>query len=76
MHDVRGKEAALTLDRCTWCNVTSGMITDSGETLVELNKCENCRVSGCLFRSTDQTFSTKHVQVTGGNNNVINDDSR
>ena len=76
MHAVRSKEAALKLERCSWCNITSCLITDSGETSVELLKCENCRVSGCLFRSTEPTSPTKHVQVTGGNNNVINDDSR
>ncbi len=76
MHDVHGVDSALKLDRCTWCNITNCLITDSGNTLVELLNCENCRLSGCLFRATDQVSTSKNVQVTGGSNNVISEDIR
>jgi len=76
MHDVHAKDAALTLDRCSWCNVTGCMITDSGETLVEFQKCNNCRLAGCLFRAPHNTIWAKRVRVTGGNDNVVSDDTR
>ena len=76
MHDVHAKDAALTLDRCSWCNITNCHLTDSGETLIDLIKCDNCRVSGCQFRVLKQTITTNHVRVTGGAGNVISDDQR
>ena len=76
MNDVHAKVAALLLDRCTWCNVTSCLIVDSGETLVEFQKCDNCRLSGCLFRGPKGSVLSKRVQVNGGTNNMISDDTR
>lgn len=76
MHDVHGKTSAMVLDRCSWCNVTGCLITDSGETLVELLKCENCRLSGCLFRTPRDAVASKRIRVVGGLGNVIADDPR
>lgn len=76
MHDVHAPQAALTLNRCSWCNITNCLITDSGETPVELIKCDNCRLSGCLFRGPNDSNFAKRVRVTGGANNVISDDTQ
>ncbi len=76
MNDVHAKEAALLLDRCTWCNITSCLIVDSGETLVEFQKCDNCRLSGCLFRAPKGSVFSKRVRISGGTNNIISDDTR
>jgi hypothetical protein len=76
LHDVHTTEAPLKLERCSWCNITNCHITDSGETLIDLVKCDNCRVSGCLFRVFKQSITSKHVRVTGGSNNLISDDKR
>ena len=76
MNDVHAKDAALLLDRCAWCNVTSCLIVDSGETLVEFQKCDNCRLSGCLFRSPKGSLLSKRVRVSGGTNNIVSDDTR
>ena len=76
MHDVRAKNAALTLESCSWCIINNCMITDSGETLVELQKCDNCRLFGCVFRAPHNSIWTKRVRVTGGHDNIVSDDSR
>ncbi|MFO1006995.1 MAG: right-handed parallel beta-helix repeat-containing protein [Planctomycetaceae bacterium] len=76
MHDIRGKNAALTLDSCSWCIVNNCMITDSGETLVDLMKCDNCRLNSCVFRAPHNSIWTKRVRVTGGHDNLVSDDSR
>jgi hypothetical protein len=76
LHDVHATEAPLKLERCSWCNITNCHLTDSGDALIDLVKCDNCRVSGCLFRVLKQSITSKHVRVTGGSGNLISDDKR
>lgn len=76
LHDVHAPEAAMKLEHCSWCNITNCHITDSGDTLIDLAHCDNCRVSECLFRVPKASITTKHVRVTGGGDNLINDDKR
>ncbi len=76
MNDVHAKDAALKLEKCESCNVTSCLIVDSGETLVEFLKCDYCRISGCLFRTPKDSAFTNRVRVTGGSGNIVSDDTR
>lgn len=76
LHDVHAEGAPLKFDRCSWCNITNCHLTDSGETLLELTQCDNCRVAGCLFRVSKQALGTEKVRVVGGSSNTIVDDSR
>lgn len=75
MHDVHAPDAALLLDRCAWCNVTSCLIADSGETLVAFQQCDHCRLSGCLLRTPPGSDSAQAVRVDGGLDTIRIEDS-
>lgn len=48
----RGSDAAITLDRCRWVNLTNSSIFDSDGAGLWLDRCEHCRVSDCLIRDS------------------------
>ncbi len=50
VHGNRGTEAAITLDRCQWFNLTGCSVLDSDGIGIWLDLCSHGRVSNCLIR--------------------------
>ncbi len=69
---VATQPAAVTLERCQWCQVTDCLILDSQGWGLLLEDCSHCRVSGCLIANRQESGDpTKTIRVNGGEQNEV-----
>ncbi len=64
--------AAVTLERCRWCQVSDCMILDSAGWGLSMDDCEHCRVQNCTIANRQEGGdASQTIRVNGGTGNEI-----